>query len=159
MSLLRTTRNAVMILLLLGAPFLTGCDNDNVSGTGKRAILVVSFEPNPAPIDIDGVWRFVVFVSEINGVGVSIYGWDFEHYSMSDVNLGSGGGSQAEFEVQYVICGGEGNYLPGGLTRCSARKYERVPNQVSSTGYLEYRFFGVDDNGNEVEGKGRLNLR
>ncbi len=155
MGIFRAIRPIVLAALLLAAPLWTGCDNESDPGTiGTKAILVVYFEPNPTAIDIDGKWRYVVYVSEINGVGVSIYGWNVERFSDSDISLGSGTGSQAEFEAQYVLCGGEGTYLPGGQTRCSARFYERVAN----AGYLVYTFFGVDDNGNEVEGEGRLDL-
>jgi hypothetical protein len=132
-----------------------GCDNSDSSGnvTGPQANLVVTFTPNPTSHSAYGEWLYRVEVTETNGVGVNIYGWTRTGYSAAGVEYLSEVKEEVDFIGDFDACGGEGNYIGGGQTRCSNRHLfdER-------SGWQIFTFYGVDDYGNEVTGEGRHDL-
>jgi hypothetical protein len=142
-------------LLAVFLSLAPGCDNSTSSApTGPTANLVVTFDPNPTFFVADGLWRYRVNVTETNGVGVHIYGWIRQAYSLADVPAAEDVSGELEFIEEFFHCGGEGNYLPAFGIRCS----DRYTVDWKNSGWQTYTFYGVDDFGNEVTGEGRLDL-
>ena len=142
-------------LLAVFVGLAPGCDNSTGSDpVGPVANLVVAFDPNPTFFEADGLWRYRVNVTETNGVGVHIYGWIRQAYSLADEPAAEDKRGELSFIEEFDDCGGEGNYLPAFGTRCSDRRTIDWKN----SGWQTFTFYGVDDSGNEVTGEGRLDL-
>ncbi len=143
----------VVMLFVLASP---GCDNssDTTGSTGPQANLVVTFTPNPVQYSRYGEWFYRVMVTETNGVGVHIYGWIRAGYSEAGEEYQPDIRTEFDFAAEFTACGGEGDYISGGETRCSDRRLYEGRN----SGWQVWTFYGVDDFGNEVTGEGRLEL-
>lgn len=142
-------------VLLLTLILVGGCDSSSeVAIDGPTANLVVRFEPNPATHFAEGEWKYTVYLSETAGIGVHIYGWVRQGYSAAGAKYAEDKSDEIDFIQEFRACGGEGNYLEAGSTRCSNRHlFDR-----KNSGWQTFTFFGVDDLGNEVTGEGRLDL-
>jgi len=131
------------------------CSNDDGSlAPGGKAVLVVNFEPNPVTHLQPALWRYEVQVTEVGGVGVFMYGYTVKEYSAAGVEYSSATSDASSFNSSFLLCGGEGTFMPAGSTRCS--NAERTEGR--NTGYATWTFFGLDELGNEVTATGRVDF-
>ena len=153
-KVLRRWLSALGLAALLLIP--VGCDNSDSSGdiTGPQATLVVTFSPNPVAYSAYGEWLYGVAVTETSGVGVHIYGFIRKSHSAAGEPYSDDISPELAFIDEFNHCGGEGNYIPGGGTRCG---FYRIYDGRNS-GFEIWTFYGVDDSGNEVTGEGRVDL-
>ena len=63
-------------------------------------------------------------------------------------------GEEILFVDWFDDCGGEGNYIGPGATRCT----DILTFNRRNNGWEIWTFYGVDDLGNEVTGEGRVDL-
>lgn len=140
-------------MLVLGVLLLPLACGGNKT-TGPTANLVITFEPNPVTFSANSQWNYWVFVTETTGIGVDIFRFDVQGYSPSGEGTGLTEHPRADFELWFRECGGEGNYIAGGTTRCTPV----TSRGFSNAGHRDWTFFGVDDLGNTVKGTGRIDL-
>jgi hypothetical protein len=144
------TLAAIVLGGLLSFPL--GCDEGSSGPGGPQASLVVTFEPNPVAHVQAALWRYEVHVTEVGGVGVFIYGYTVKEYSAAGVEYTSSTSDASAFSGSFLLCGGEGSFMPAGSVRCS--NAERTEGR--NTGYNTWTFFGLDELGNEVTTTGRV---
>lgn len=144
---------------ILMALFALSCNNNNplVPTVDPRASLSVTFTPNPGTRIKPGVYKYTITITETAGVGISIYGSQYEVFSDAGVLVETFESAETLVETWFRDCGGEGNYLPPNGVRCSNLVSTRL-EPVNNAGYIIFTFFGVDDTGNEVIGRGRVEL-
>ena len=148
------TLAAVIVLAgLLALPL--GCDEGGSGPEGPKANLLVTFEPNPVAHEQPALWTYEVHVTEVGGVGVFIYGYTVKQYSAAGVEYSSVRTSDSSaFNSSFLLCGGEGTFMPAGSTRCSHA--ERTVGR--NTGYATWTFFGLDELGSEITATGRVDF-
>lgn len=147
---------AGLLALTLTLASAAGCDNStSTEPLGPKASLVIAYEPNPVSHFEYGKWNYTISVTETAGVGVHMYGWVREGYSGAGEQYISEKYDEMDFVEYFDGCGGEGNYLERGSTRCAYMEIDGGRNNGSET----HTFYGIDDFGNEVSAEGRLYLR
>jgi hypothetical protein len=153
-------RKAGIAAAVVMALFAVSCNKNNTmvpDTVEPLASLTVSFSPNPGQLIKPGVYKYTITLAETAGVGVSIYGYQREVFSDAGVLEETFDGDQLLVESWFRDCGGEGNYVPPSGVRCTRLLSTRL-EPVANAGYMIWTFFGVDDTGNEVIGRGRIEL-
>ncbi len=126
---------------------------------GSSAELLLKYMPDPVspmqePIPqraIPGMWAFVVSLNEIAGVGVDISG--FEVLDEKDGDLFFVGDS-GDFASIYRLCG----IKRGGRIKANGIACGIVNVFLPSGRKIKHTFFGVDENGHQVEVSKSLRL-
>ncbi len=147
-------RGLLTVLLTAMSLVTAACSEDSpAQPEGPRAELVIHFDPNPALSVRPGEWEYTVTITEVNGVGLYMHEYLTRHYNVAGVQLNELSSDRQTFQKEFLGCGGEGPYIPGGTSRCTSTI---TTGAMKNTGYAEWEFHGQDDFGNEVIATARV---
>lgn len=148
----KTGISIAVAVIMAAVPF--GCSNDDgpTQNTSAKAALVVSFDPNPAPVVDYGEFLTTIYVQEINGVGVYIHEVIREAYSAAGEPYRKEMEEGLWFNINFRSCGGQGAYIEPGGVRCLNILFYDFRN----FNFEDWTFRGEDDFGNQVSSTGRV---
>ncbi len=127
----------------------TSTPTPNPPANDGQARLEARIEPNPAPQSNNGKWDIKVFVKETNGVGVTINRVQAREQDGSiSLDIDNEG-----FTRMFAACGAkQDGFVPGFDEACAELSRGGKP------GFDTFTFFGVDQNGNDVEASATVTL-
>jgi len=136
-----------LILSFILIVVLSGCNG----GVGpKTAKINVSFYPNPVPYSSEiGVWEFGVFLSEINGIGVTLTSLRIDSYNPQGQLVNTQNVDEEEITDWF-----DSNYLPAFSTLKASSIYFCPIYRIN---YCIWTFKGVDNNYYSIKATGRVN--
>lgn len=118
---------------------LAGC-----SGLPKIAQLSIVADPNPVPCSTeDGKWHYTMYISESNGVGVTVNSLTFTTYNQEDEVTGT-----TILDATGFFDWFETGYIPAFSTINNDIVHSK---DQSVAHYSIVRIAGIDDNDNLVE--------
>ena len=127
----------VLTLMLI----LSGC-----TGLPKVAQLSMVADPNPVPYTTeDGKWHYMMYISESNGVGVTVSSLTFTRFNQENELTGTTILDATEFYDWF-----ETDYIPA---------FSTIQNGIVRKSFVAYsivRVAGIDDKANPVEATVRI---
>ncbi len=122
------------------------------SSKKNEANLTVTFDPGTVDRDVDDRWHYDVLLEEKNGVGFTIASFTVQVYNTSGGLVTENNYSASTFVDWFDNCGAGSVNIPADGRACA--------NVWSSgtAGHRIWTFFGTDDEGNELDFSGRVNL-
>jgi len=131
----------VLFIALILIAISAGC-----AGLPKIAEISIVADPNPVPCSgEDGKWHYTMYISESNGVGVTVNSLSFTSYNQEDELIETQIVDAEEFFEWF-----ETDYIPA---------FSTIQNGIVHSGISVYAFVrvaGIDDNDNPVEATIRI---
>ena len=122
--------------------------------SNAKGALTVSFDPNPVSEGVDwnkGFWIYRVILTETNGVGTTIKNLTVQYCSNDGWVVRS---------FDYRSKDWFDSWLPGGSLPANGKVITEAGIPVQSTiAYGLFTYNGIDVNGNELKGTGRVDLK
>ena len=132
-------------------------DTPNPVLGADSANIKVSFDPDPISMKLFRGTIFTVIVEETNGVGLTITRFDLLIKDKNGKVVRSGINDIDKFVENFNACGDQPDgFIPGFDTACAAFRTKRRTVLTGET--ITITFFGIDENGNNVEASGSVKL-